>query len=267
MPLVHTLPLWSENSAHNVPVPHRDRPLLEVYLPAGHAADTARPAVVVCPGGGYGHLAPHEGPDVAEFFAAHGIPAIVVWYRVAPNRFPAPFADVCRALRLVRAHAFQWGIDPQRLALMGFSAGGHLVATVGTQPDLYREPEDDLACVHGARPDRLILAYPVISMLHEHHEGSAQNLLGPDPAPELRQQFSNDLHVSPQTPPTFLFHTADDKAVPVSNSLRFAAACAQSKVPFELHVFPHGSHGVGLAANNPALAPWTGLLLGWLKTF
>lgn len=266
MPPVQTFDLWPQSSAHNVPVQGHPRPCLELYLPEGGVdASRSRPAVVVCPGGGYGGLAAHEGAPFAELFARNGLVGLVVYYRCAPNRFPAPYADVCRAIRLTRAHAAEWGVDPQRIALMGFSAGGHLAATVGTQPDLHRDPEDDLACVHGGRPDRLILAYPVISMSEEHHEGSAQNLLGPDLTPAQRLQFSNDLQVTAGNPPTFLFHTAEDQAVPVSNSLRYAAACARLKIPFALHVYPHGPHGVGLAVDRPSLRNWSNVLLEWLK--
>jgi acetyl esterase/lipase len=190
---------------------------------------------------------------------------IVCHYRVAPHRYPAPMADAARALRLVRHHANRWRIDPGRVALMGFSAGGHLAATTATQPDLHHDPEDDLVGAYSARPDRLVLAYPVISMVQEYHQGSAENLLGANPAIEQRRQLSNELHVTKKNPPVFLFHTADDPGVAVSNSIRFAQACLAQGVPTHLHVYARGAHGVGLAPDDPILASWPRLLLDWLR--
>ena len=147
---------------------------------------------------------------------------------------------------------------------MGFSAGGHLASTIATQPDLCNAPEDDLVACYSARPDRLALAYPVISMVREYHLGSVVALLGPRPPEALRRQLSNELHVSPSNPPTFLFHTADDEVVPVSNSLRFARACREYGVPVSLHIYPSGPHGVGLAEGWPSLRSWVDRLREWL---
>jgi acetyl esterase/lipase len=259
--------LWPDGSKQN-PADPNQRPRLEVYLPEGASQTRPAkrlPAIIVLPGGGYANRAPHEGAPFAQLFAAHGFVSFVCHYRVAPHRFPAPMADAARAVRLTRHLAGELGIDPQRIALMGFSAGGHLACTTGTQPDLYREPEDDLAGRFSARPDRLILAYPVVSMTHEYHHGSAENLLGPDPSEAQRRQMSNELHVTKENPPVFLFHTADDPAVPVSNSIRYAQACLEKGAPVELHVYRSGRHGVGLALEEPTLRSWTGLLLDWLK--
>jgi acetyl esterase/lipase len=218
--------------------------------------------VVVCPGGGYVGRAPHEAAPFGAFFAEHGFVGIVCHYRVAPHYFPAPMADAARAVRMVRHLAAQLSVDPSRVAIMGFSAGGHLACTTATQPDLHRDPQDDLAERYPARPDRAILAYPVVSML----DGlCAENLLGEHAAREQWRQMSNELHVTEKNPPAFLFHTADDPVVPVSHSLRFAEACLAKGVPVELHVYEHGAHGVGLATDLPKLASWPGLVIDWLS--
>lgn len=224
------------------------------------------PAVIVCPGGGYSFLAPHEAAPVAWMFARHGIAAFVCHYRVAPHRYPAAYADVARAVRLVRAMSRGLGIDPARLGLMGFSAGGHAAVTVATRPDLYHDPDDDLTGKLSARPNRTILAYPVVSMIAQPHEGCLTNLLGSAPAAALCRDLSAELWVDAYTPPTFIFHTADDPAVPVGHSLRYATACDAHSVPFELHIYAHGHHGVGLAQDIPALANWPQVLLAWLTS-
>jgi acetyl esterase/lipase len=257
------IPLWPDGSPHN-PAQASERPRLTLYRPVRSAMNPMA-AMIVCPGGGYSGRAAHEGAPFAELFALHGIFGFVLDYRVSPHRFPAPFMDAARAVRLVRHKAGEWGIDPQRVGLMGFSAGGHLAASVATQPDLHREPLDDLADRYSARPDRSVLAYPVISMVAEHHVGSTRNLLGPDASEDLRRQHSHELHVTPQSPPTFLFHTSDDGAVPLSNSLRLATALRAAGVEVEVHSFAHGPHGVGLAMADPNLRVWTTLLMNWLR--
>ncbi len=257
------VPLWPEGSSHN-PADPADRPRLEFHLPAAEAT-TPRAAVIVCPGGAYSHRAPHEGAPVARLFAGHGLVGIVCHYRTHPHRFPGPYADAARAVRLVRSLADRYAIDPARVAIMGFSAGGHLAATVATQPDLYQDPQDDLVSAWSARPDRVILGYPVISMVSEYHQGSAENLLGPGASEEARRQMSNELHVQAGNPPAFLFHTADDPSVPCSNSIRYALACRARGVPVELHVYESGRHGVGLAEDLPRLRSWPTLLLDWLS--
>lgn len=239
----------------NIPLWKADGPALEIHRPA----TPAKLAVVVLPGGGYRVRAPHEGTTVGEFLAAHGVLAAVVPYRVFPHQFPAPYADACRAVRLMRHHFA--GLP---VGLMGFSAGGHLAATVATQPDLYHDQNDEFVGQYSARPDRLILCYPVISFVANPHQGSIEALLGRNAPPEQCRQLSNELQVTGDNPPTFLFHTADDPVVPVANSLLFASACAQHRVPVELHVFPHGPHGVGLAADDPVLRCWPELLVAWL---
>jgi acetyl esterase/lipase len=256
-----TLSLWPDGCPHNGD--GSDRPRIEIYEPSPRDVKPAA-AIVVLPGGGYGRRADHEGAPFAELFASHGIVGIVCHYRVAPNRHPAPFTDAARSIRLVRAMADELHINPQRVGLMGFSAGGHNAVTVATQPDLHHDPYDELADRLAARPDRLILGYAVNSFVNHAHLGSAKNLLGPDPAPRVLEGLSGERHVTADTPPTFLFHTADDGAVPVENSLNFAAACREAGVPVELHVYQHGPHGVGMALDDPALRSWTTLMMDWL---
>jgi acetyl esterase/lipase len=258
-----TINLWPDQSPNNHVHEKYGRPRLDLFIPEG-AATQKRAAIVVCPGGGYHHLAPHEGQPFAELFAAQGIVSAVLTYHVYPHRHPLPYADACRAIRLMRHQAADLNIDANRIGIMGFSAGGHLAATVATQPELFKDPQDNLAAKISARPDRVILGYPVISFQEYAHKGSAEALLGKEADAKLLQQFSNDQQVNTQSPPAFLFHTADDAAVPVENSLRFAAAYAKFKIPFALHVYPKGRHGVGMALDNPALKSWTNLLVDWL---
>jgi acetyl esterase/lipase len=259
---IETLSLWPAGSRHTAGPGEAQR--LDVFLPDGPAAP-ARATVLVCPGGGYAGLAPHEGEPFARLFSENSMVGAVCYYRVAPWRYPAPQADAARAVRLLRANAGPLGIDPTRVALMGFSAGGHLVSTIATQPGLHVDPEDGLAATWSPRPDRLILAYPVISLCEHPHLGSVANLLGEPSDRAMRERLSNERHVQSDNPPTFLFHTADDPAVPVENSLRYAEACRRAGVPVELHVYQSGRHGVGLAADMPALRSWIGLLLDWLR--
>ncbi|MGV3587742.1 MAG: alpha/beta hydrolase [Adhaeribacter sp.] len=258
-----TINLWPDKSPNNQVHEKFGRPRLELYIPEGAAAQK-RAAIVVCPGGGYRNLAAHEGQPLAELFAAQGIVGAVLTYHISPEKHTLPYADACRAIRLLRNQAAELNIDATRVGIMGFSAGGHLAATVATQPELFKDPQDNLAGKVSARPDRVILGYPVISFQEFAHKGSAEALLGKNVDEKLLQQFSNDQQVTAQNPPAFLFHTADDAGVPVENSLRFAAACSKNKVPFALHVYPHGRHGVGMALDNPALKSWTTLLVDWL---
>jgi acetyl esterase/lipase len=258
------LSLWPEGSGLNQE--HEGKPSFSMFSPVGK--DRTGKSVIVCPGGGYTHLADHEADEVAEFLAGRGHVAFVLRYRVSPHRFPAPQEDAGRAVRVVRSRANKWGLDPNNVGLMGFSAGGHLVSSVGTQPNLCRSDRDNLAEQFSARPDFMILAYPVVSFLPPHaHEGSVEHLLGPDAPEDMRRKLSGELNVTPETPRTFLFHTADDPVVPVENSLSFAAACHANNVPVEMHIFPHGPHGVGLARNDPRLRVWGDLLLAWLENF
>lgn len=257
-----TINLWPDNSKNNGS-DAGTRPKLIVYKPKNSSTEK-RAAIIVCPGGGYGMLADHEGAPFARLFAEKGIVSAVLTYRVAPNKFPAPYADAVRAMRIMRSRAEEFGIDPERIGIMGFSAGGHLASTVATQPNMYKDPEDDLSTKVSAQPNRVILGYPVISFGEFTHAGSVKNLLGDHPTAEQRKQFSGELQITAATPPAFIFHTADDAAVPVQNALLFAEACVRNKVPVALHVYPKGKHGVGMALDNPELSGWTEVLVKWL---
>jgi acetyl esterase/lipase len=236
------------------------RPYLEffpakVQEPAG--------AVIIFPGGGYSHRAEHEGQPVAEFFNSKGIHAVVVQYRVAPAKHPAPLFDAARAVRIVRHNAEKWHILADKIAVCGFSAGGHLAASIGVLHHEANAIEDDLQSI-SARPDGLILCYPVISSGEFAHVGSFNYLVGGD-NPSLWAKLSLENCVTSDTPPTFLWHTADDAAVPVENSFLFSQALRREQVPFELHIFPHGRHGLGLALVNNDIRVWSQLAVNWLK--
>jgi acetyl esterase/lipase len=191
----------------------------------------------------------------------------VLKYRLAPQYgYPAPILDASRAIRTVRARATEWGIDPQRIGVIGFSAGGHVASTVATHFDGGDPTASDPIERVSSRPDLAILCYAVISLEDGvTHGGSKRNLLGPSPSPELVKSLSNENQVKADTPPCFLFHTADDGPVPAENALRFASSLARAKVPYELHVFATGPHGVGLAQKDPVLSGWPTLLAHWLR--
>jgi len=259
------LPLWESGAPGAVGSEDADRPTLTVYRAARGANGTG---VVVAPGGAYGGLAlDHEGRQIAGFFNAMGVTAFILKYRLGPRyRHPIQLGDARRAIRLARSRATELGILPNRLGMMGFSAGGHLTATAGTQFDNGKpEAADPIERVN-SRPDFLILSYPVISFDPAiTHAGSVRNLLGENAEPRLIEELSADLRVTSETPPTFLFHTNADTGVPPENSVRFYLALRQAKVPAELHIFENGPHGVGLALADPALSVWPTLLTNWLR--
>ncbi|MEX2399946.1 MAG: alpha/beta hydrolase [Rhodothermales bacterium] len=259
-----TIPLWPEGAPGAVGSEEVDRPTLTIHLPENGNGT----AVVVCPGGGYRNLAmDHEGRQVAEWLNERGIAAFVLKYRLGHRyRHPAPLSDVRRALRMVRSGSDTLGIDPERIGVWGFSAGGHLAATASTQyvrGDAQAEGPIDRV---SSRPDFSILAYPVISLAESYtHQGSRQALLGEDPDPALVSQLSNERHVTSSTPPAFLFHTDEDEAVPAENSVAYYLALRRNGVPAELHVYRDGRHGVGLAPGDPVLGTWPDRLEDWLR--
>ncbi len=259
--------LWPKGAPGAVGTEAADKPSVSVYLPPSDKAIGT--AIVVCPGGGYGGLADqHEGKAIAEFLNTLGIAAFVLKYRHAPRyQHPAPMNDVQRALRFVRANAKQYGVKPDRIGIMGFSAGGHLASTAATHFDEGKAESDDPIEKAGCRPDFAILCYPVITLEEPYaHIGSRNNLLGKNPDPKLVESLCNEKQVTPKTPPTFLFHTSEDTVVPPENSILFYMALRKAKVPAELHIYEKGPHGVGLAQKDPVLSGWSTCLVGWLKT-
>jgi len=257
--------LWPEGAPGAVGSTDADKPALDIYLPAQPSSGSA---LVVVPGGGYEHLAlDHEGAQIARWLNDRGVAAFVLHYRIAPRyHYPAPILDGERALRYVRAHATEFGISTDRIGIWGFSAGGHLAATVTTHFDVGHADAGDPVDRVSDRPNFAVLAYGVLSMEPEiTHPGSRRNLLGANPDPAQVEQFSNEKQVTRDTPPCFLFHTGSDSVVSVENSVRFYAALRQAGIPAELHIFEQGDHGVGLAQKNPQLRRWPDLLDGWLR--
>jgi acetyl esterase/lipase len=244
-----------------------DKPTLSINLPPKDKATGA--AVVVCPGGGYGGLAiGYEGHDIAQWLSDNGIAGFVLKYRHRGNGYghPAPLDDAQRAIRTVRSRAAEFGVDPKRIGILGFSAGGHLASSAGTHFNAgdanAKDPIDRVSC----RPDFLILCYPVISFTAPFmHAGSKKNLLGENPDPKLVESFSNELQVTADTPPAFLWHTSEDKGVPPENSVVFYLALQKAGVPAELHVYEKGRHGLGLAQKELGTASWPERCLDWLR--
>lgn len=222
-----------------------------------------RSAIVVLPGGGYGGHADHEGSGFAIWLAEKGIACFVLHYRLGSQgyRHPAMLEDAARAVRLVRANASDWDIDPTRIGIIGSSAGGHLTATLLTHFDAGKPDASDAVERVSSRPDLGILCYPVITLGEFTHEGSKENLLGLNPSDDLVRHLSNELQVTAQTPPCFIWHTWEDGAVPVENALLFAGALRRNGVPFDLHVYQKGGHGLGLGNNHP----WASQCDFWLR--
>jgi acetyl esterase/lipase len=243
--------LWPDGAPGAVGQEDADKPALTWYRPANPNGA----AVLVCPGGGYGALAmDHEGKQIGEFYNSFGVTAFVLEYRLGPRyHFPAPLEDARKAMRTIRGRAAEYGIDPQRVGVMGFSAGGHLAATLSTH---YQQAE---------RPDFAVLVYPVISFTTIYtHSGSMWNLLGNPPDTTLVWNLSNELMVTPETPPTFLFHTSGDTGVPAENSVLYYLALRRAGVKAEMHIYQEGQHGVGLAPKDPVLGTWPARLKDWL---
>ncbi len=281
---IEVLPLWDgtppnhQDSDQSEVAERRDtiqwyyqvqNPTIEVRHPSRGTATGQ--AVVVCPGGGYWGLAyDWEGTDTAAWLNSLGITAVILKYRLpddASNVEPwlSPLLDAQRAIRFTRAHAEAWSIDPAKVGIMGFSAGGHLASTAATHFDAGDPDATDPIDRLSSRPDFAILIYPVVSMNPEvSHGGSRRNLLGENPAPEMVAHYSNELQVTAETPPTFLLHSGDDGSVPVENSLRFYRALIAHGVPAEMHLYPYGGHGFALAIGKGRLQGWTARCADWL---
>ena len=257
--------LWPKGAPGALGTKPEDKPSVTIYQPEKDKRNGA--AVVVCPGGGYGGLAmDHEGKQIADWLTARGMTAFVVKYRLGPRyRHPVPLQDAQRAVRVARSRAKGLGIDPAKIGIWGFSAGGHLVSTVSTKFDAGKADADDPIDRMSCRPDFAILCYPVIRMDPPYtHMGSRNNLLGSKPDEKLVASLCNDTQVKKDTPPTFLFHTRADKAVPVQNSELYAKACEKAGVPVRLLIRDTGAHGVGLASKIPELKDWPDKLEAWL---
>lgn len=242
----------------------QDIPTITVYPPEGAPNGSS---VIVCPGGGYGTLAPHEGEPVALWLNSAGITAFVLRYRHAPAyQHPIPLGDLQRAIRTVRSRGGEWKLDAYRIGILGFSAGGHLVSSASTHFDAGNPDSADPIERAGSRPDAAILIYPVIAFDGPHaHLGSRTNLLGESPDEELIRYLSSTAQVTPETPPSFLVHSIDDRAVPVENSLEYALALSANSVPFAMQIYEHGGHGYGLGGDDPVLSAWPRECAAWLR--
>ena len=261
------IPLWPGGAPGALGSSTNDIPTLTPYLPDGTNASGA--AMVICPGGAYARLAPHEGNDYALWLNQHGVACFVLKYRLGSSgyRHPVMLNDAARAVRWVRAHADEFKVDAHRVGIMGSSAGGHLAATLVTHFDSGKAKASDPVEQESSRPDLGILCYAVITMGPETHGGSKENLLGKNPPPALEKLLSNELQVTTNTPPCFLWTTFEDKAVPMENTLMFAEALRKNRVPFDLHVYQKGRHGLGLNDKAPFANPhpWANDCLFWLK--
>jgi acetyl esterase/lipase len=259
------IPLWPLAAPLAKGAGPDDIPAFVLYLPSSHQPT---PGIIVCPSDNYSSLSmDHEGRQVAEWLNNLGIAAFVLKYRVAPTyRYPVPLLDAQRAMRYIRSNASLYNLVENEIGIMGFSAGGHLAAMVATHFDAGETSPGDGIDRMSSRPDFLILLSPVITCAGPfRHALSCANLLGDHFDPTLADLASNEKHVTPKTPPTFLFHTYDDATVPIENSMAFFAALRQAGVPAELHVYEHGPHGVGLALDDPVLSTWPKLLENWFR--
>ena len=261
------IPLWANGAPGALGTADVDRPIITPYLPPEGTANGT--AVVIFPGGGYSHLSMEkEGSDVANWLAGTGVTAFVVRYRLGPTyHHPVELGDAQRGIRIVRSRAAEWGIDPRRIGILGFSAGGHLASSAGTHYDAGNATHGDPIERVGSRPDFMMLLYPVITLRDSAfvHRGSRASLLGSTPDDALVRLLSNELQVTRDTPPTFLVHSTDDRVVPVENSILFYQALKAKGVPAEMHVFEYGGHGFGLAPRDPTLGAWTTLADAWIR--
>lgn len=249
--------LWNDK----IPYHNSEIEFLPYLTP--YIVDGAKTAVVICPGGGYSHRAVHEGKGYADWLNSIGVSAVVLEYRVAPYKAPAPSADVQRAVRVVRYELRKLGVE--KVGVMGSSAGGHLAATASVHYDKqFYEPMDEIDEI-SARPDFTILCYPVIDMYEYRHDGSRANLLGSRIKLSDKDFYSPYKQVTDDTPIAFLWHTSSDQGVPAQNSMLYAMALAEHLIPYELHIYPYGAHGLGLAEKEPYVHQWSTALEKWLK--
>lgn len=259
--------LWADGAPGEPATKPDDEPAIFLHRPEPDKSNGT--AVIVCPGGGYGHLAiTYEGHELAEWFRSLGVTGIVLKYRHSSSghKHPVPMTDGQRAIRTARARAAEWGIDPKRIGVLGFSAGGHLASTLATHFDGGDAKSADAIDRAGSRPDFLILCYPVITMTEKYmHAGSLKNLIGQSPDAALARNLSNDLQVTSETPPTFIFQTDEDKSVPAENCVSFYLALRRAGVPAEIHIYQNGRHGVGMAKDIPATNDWPERCRQWMQ--
>jgi len=260
--------LWPDGAPGALGSEAKDKPTLIIYLPKKDKANGC--AIVVCPGGGYGHLAmDHEGHQIARWLNDHGIAAFICDYRHRNKGYghPAPLQDSQRAIRTVRARAKEFGVEPGKIGILGFSAGGHLTSSAVTHFDGGKSDADDPIERISCRPDFGVLCYPVIVFDAEGvtHKGSQVNLLGKDATKDLIDSMSSEKQVTKDTPPCFLWHTTEDAGVPPQNSVAFYSALIAHKVPAELHIYEKGQHGLGLAKDTPGTSGWSDACLAWMK--
>ena len=261
-----TLLLWPGGAPGALGTDDRDKPSITIYMPPSTAGPLT--AVIIAPGGSYRALSMNnEGRVPANYFNSLGVAAFVLRYRLGPQyHHPIELGDMQRAIRIVRTRAAEWHIAPDRIGVMGFSAGGHLASSASTHFDNGDTGAADPIDRASSRPDFAVLCYPVISFVEPFtHQGSRANLLGENPDAALARSLSSETQVTAATPPTFLFHTNADATVPVENSVAYFIALRKAGVPAELHIFKEGRHGVGLAMQDPALAEWSRLLANWLR--
>ena len=261
------IPLWPNGAPGALGTSSNDIPTLTPFLCESNATGAA---LVICPGGGYGGLASHEGEGYARWLNSHGVTCFVLKYRLGSHgyRHPAMINDAARAVRWLRANAAQYQLDVHRVGIMGSSAGGHLASTLLTHFNAGDTNSTDPIERQSSRPDLGILCYAVITMGPFTHRGSHNNLIGTNATPELEKYLSSEEQVTPETPPCFLWTTFEDKTVPMENTLMFAAALRKNNVPFDLHVYQKGGHGMGLGdKKNPSTPahPWAADCLFWLK--
>jgi len=262
-----TVLLWPEGAPGALGNTASDQPRLTLFPAPGNAGRETHTAILVLPGGGYGGLSlEQEGLPAAKWLNKLGVSAFMLEYRVGTRyHYPVELWDAARALRWIRSHAAENGIDPHRVGVWGFSAGGHLASTLGTHFDRGNPAAPDAIDRVSSRPDFMILTYPVIDRLGKASEGSFTNLLGDHPDPTVVEDLMNEKHVTPDTPPAFLVHANDDGWVWPENSVNFYLALRRAGVPAELHIYQDGDHGFGLAPLDPVLSSWTGLLANWLR--
>ncbi|HLX46249.1 MAG TPA: alpha/beta hydrolase [Bryobacteraceae bacterium] len=261
-----TIPLWQGKAPGAVGDEDLDKPTLTVYMPPNTTGPMT--AVIIAPGGSYRGLSMNlEGRAPANFLNSIGVAAFVLKYRLGPRyHHPVELGDAQRAIRVVRSRASEWHIAPDRIGMMGFSAGGHLASTASTHFDSGDAKAADTIDQVGSRPDFAILCYPVVSMTEVWtHQGSKTNLLGEHPDAELARSLSNETRVTAQTPPTFIYQTNADTVVPAENSVAYYLALRKAGVPAEMHIFRNGPHGTGLGMTDPALSEWPRLLANWLR--